>query len=135
MLPAMGIPRSSANRTAQMMACARKLSMSRPPSEGHDLVAHVVADIGASEIGDAETPAPAAHDRLLVLAEIGIVGQDIAHAAEADAAKAPHMPVRQDVEYGAIDAIEMLGHVLEHQHVAGKIGLHRGAAPVAQTGD
>ena len=53
-------------------------------AEGHDLVGHVMADIGAAEIGNAGDFAPVPGDGLLALAEIGIVGGDGAAAAEFD---------------------------------------------------
>ncbi|HEX4860963.1 MAG TPA: hypothetical protein VFV07_06975, partial [Rhizomicrobium sp.] len=94
-----------------------------------------MADIGAPEIFDAGRLAPMPRHRFLIGAEIGIVRRHVADAAEPDARDAADVGARGDVEQRAVDAIDVLRHVFEHQHMAGEIGLERRAQKMAEHGD
>src|SRR5688572_2395479 len=94
-------------------------------SKRHDLVAGVVADVGAAEIADAGLAAPMLDDLDLGLAEIRIVVRNGAAAAEPDAGDAPDRRIAGDVEQRAVDPVHVFRHFLEHQHMAGKVRLQR----------
>ena len=76
--------------------------------------------------------APVLDDLDLGLAEVGIVVGNGAAAAEPDAGDAPDRRVAGDVEQRAVDPVHVLRHFLEHQHVAGEVGLERRADQLAE---
>jgi hypothetical protein len=60
-----------------------------PSAERHHLVFDIMPNVGAPEIGYARSGAPSGDDLLLILAEVGIVGRDLAAPAEPDARDPP----------------------------------------------
>ncbi len=85
-----------------------------------------MADIGAAEERDAAARAPVAGDPLGIGAEGAIVRRHIADPSEPD----PRDPLemRGDMEEQPVDRVKMLGHLLDPDLMAGKIGHQRRAA-------
>src|SRR5436305_4939102 len=98
--------------------------------ERHDPVSAIMADVGWAAERDARAGAPLLDNGRLVAAEIGVVREDIGDAAEAQPADLSDRWAGGNVEHRAVDAIEMLAHVLDEQIDAGEVGLERGPEQV-----
>src|SRR5437660_12834091 len=88
-------------------------------AERHDAVLRVMADVRAAAVRDARTAAPVGDDRLLVGGESGVVGEDVADPPEPDPRRAPDVRARGHMEHRAVDAVELLADVLDHEVDAG----------------
>src|SRR5882724_7776148 len=101
-------PMKSADGRIRLQASSGPRRAERP-----DLVGGVVADVGATENGQAVHSAPMLTALDFRLAEVWFCRRDRAAAANADSGDAPDRRVAGDVKELAVDAVHVLRDFLE----------------------
>lgn len=94
-----------------------------------------MADIGATQIGDARARAPVARDLFLGAAERWIILGNLAHAAEHQSGGAAHIRGGENMRKASIDPIKVFADFLDHQHMIGEIGLALCADHIFENGE
>ncbi len=94
-----------------------------------------MTDVGAAEIGNGAGFAPVPHDLFFGLAEIGIVGRDLAAAAKFQARDFADVRARGYVKKGTIDGIHGLRNIFEQKGVSRQIRFERCADNVRENGE
>ena len=114
----------------------RSISSSPPDaSERDDFVVDVVADVGATEIGDAGALAPMHGDLLLARTELRLVWRNGAAAAELDPGNPANARSAGEVQETSVDPVHVLAHLFEHEHVVAEVRLKGRAHEVTEDGE
>ena len=107
-----------------MRARLLRLGVYRKP-KWHNAVGGIMADIGRPKKRNGMAGAPVPGDLLCLLPEWPVIFQRI-HPAQPQPGDS--LKMRGDMEKQPVHRIEIFGHLLDHHHMAGKVGHLRGAA-------
>src|SRR5512144_2242652 len=91
-----------------------------------------MSDVRAAPEKDAGTAAPVLDDRLLIGAEIDVVGKDVAHPPETQPGGAADVWTSGDVKHRPVDPVEVLADLLDDQVDSGEGRFERRPEQVGQ---